>query len=123
MLGAWRRAHREGAHGVCSFWAGLSENVQTGMPFADAYDLATACCFSDQEEVETIRNIAETFRLFRPWEGKINRRVYLEEVRHTLKDRLNGSAPADLAAATYGLPRRFTQDNFKLKGGEDREPD
>ena len=121
MLGAWRRAHREEAHGVCGFWAGLSENVQTGMPFTDAYDLSTACCFSDYEETDTIRDISEIFRLYRPWEGKTNRLVYLAEVRHTLESRLNGSTSDDLATAVYGLPRRFIVGNFKCEGEADQD--
>ncbi|PKB79176.1 MAG: hypothetical protein BZY88_14690 [SAR202 cluster bacterium Io17-Chloro-G9] len=118
MLGAWRRAHREGLHEVCRFWLDLTDNVQTGMPFDDAFDLTTACWFADRWDVGVLRTIAEVFRLYRPWEGKVNRKVYLAEVKDALGEKLNGSVATDFAAV-HGLPRRFVQGTFKSNEDDD----
>ena len=107
FLSAWRRAHHRETHELCGLWADLSVNVQAQIPFPDAYDLAVAHWLADRWGLDSLKSITELYRLYRPWEGKVHRRVYLDEVKAVVS---NGSGDGD---ATVGgplfesLPRRF----------------
>ncbi len=117
LLSAWRRAHHEGAHELCALWGDLAENVQSKIPFADAHDLAMASWLADRWGVELLKTVTELYRLYRPWEGKVHRKVYLDEVRSAIGDKPEESAPAELGPLfeefprrlLYGLPRRFAK--------------
>lgn len=107
VLSAWRRAHRDGTHELCALWANLADNIQAKIPFADAYDLAMARWLADRWGVELLRTITELYRLYRPWEGKVHRRVYLDEVRSAMGDEAEDGSSTQLGTLFEGLPRRF----------------
>ena len=114
MLAAWRRAHRDGAHELCALWGDLVQNVQASIPFPDAYDLTIAGWLADRWGMSSLKSITELYRLYRPWEGKVHRRVYLDEVRSIMgngvgeKSSENGGTPFEELPRRflYGLPRR-----------------
>ena len=108
LLSAWRRAHREDTHQLCAFWRDLVENVQAGIPFPDAYDLTIASWLAERWGYGPLGAIAEMYRLYRPWEEKVNRKVYLEEVRATIGEKTDGWANLDdNNLPLEELPRRF----------------
>ena len=107
LLGAWRRAHRDGAHELCDLWADLAEHVQARIPFADAFDLAMANWLADRWSFGSLKAITELYRLYRPWEGTVNRKVYLDEVRSAIDSRSEEGGPEDVGTVLEGLPRRF----------------
>ena len=111
LLSAWRRAHREQTHELCALWGDLADNVQAHIPFSDAYDLAIARWLADRWGVDLLRTITELYRLYRPWEGKVHRRVYLDEVRLAIgeiADEFTEESPSTPISALFeGLPRRF----------------
>tara|TARA_B100000315_G_scaffold234821_1_gene249190 strand:+ start:101 stop:877 length:777 start_codon:yes stop_codon:yes gene_type:complete len=116
LLGAWRRAHRDGTHELCVLWANLAENIQAKIPFADAYDLAMANWLADRWSFGSLKTITELYRLYRPWEGKVHRKVYLDEVRAAIG---NGSGGEMEAGPLFeGLPRRFL---YGLPRGDGRD--
>ena len=107
LLSAWRRAHREEAHELCDFWVDLTGNVQADIPFPDAYDLAMARWLAHRWGVDFLSTITELYQLYRPWEGKVHRKVYLDEVRVAIGEG-PGNYPSDQAGGIFeGLPRRF----------------
>ena len=107
LLGAWRRAHRDGTHELCSLWSNLSENVQAKIPFADAYDLSVAHWLADRWSIESLKSITELYRLYRPWESKVHRKVYLDEVRSAIGSLSGNGATPEAGSILEGLPRRF----------------
>ena len=107
LLGAWRRAHRDGAHELCTLWTDLAQNVQARIPFPDAYDLAMANWLADRWGFDSLKAIAELYRLYRPWEGNVNRKVYLDEVRSAIKTELGDCGAGEANRLLEGLPRRF----------------
>ena len=107
LLGAWRRAHRDGAHELCALWANLAENVQAKIPFPDAYDLSVANWLADRWSIGSLKAITELYRLYRPWEGSVNRKVYLDEVRSAIGSISGNGATAETGSILEGLPRRF----------------
>jgi len=107
LLSAWRRAHREEAHELCDFWLDLTGNVQAEIPFPDAYDLAMARWLAHRWGVDFLSTITELYQLYRPWEGKVHRKVYLDEVRVAIGEG-PGNYPSDQVGGLFeGLPRRF----------------
>ena len=107
LLSAWRRAHREETHDLCALWGDLADNVKAHIPFSDAYDLAMARWLADRWGVDLLRTITELYRLYRPWEGKVHRRVYLDEVRVAIGE-INEESPSTPVSTLFeGLPRRF----------------
>ena len=114
VLGAWRMAHRDGAHELCAMWVDLVNNVQADVPFPDAYDLTIAGWLADRWGMPTLKSITELYRLYRPWESKVHRKVYLDEVRSIIGDGAseNGSNNGSISVEElpqrflYGLPRR-----------------
>ena len=107
LLSAWRRAHREEGHELCVLWADLTENVQAKIPFPDAYDLAMASWLADRWSFGSLKTVIELYRLYRPWEGKVHRRVYLDEVQWALQNASSNGATEEVARIFEGLPRRF----------------
>ena len=107
LLSAWRRAHREEGHELCALWADLTENVQAKIPFPDAYDLAMASWLADRWSFGSLKTVIELYRLYRPWEGKIHRRVYLDEVHWALQNVSSNGATGEIDRLFEGLPRRF----------------
>ena len=107
LLGAWRRAHREDTHELCALWGDLAEIVQAKIPFAEAYDLAITCWLADRWGVDLLRTITELYRLYRPWEGKVHLKVYLDEVRAAIGAITEESSSAQVNTLFEGLPRRF----------------
>ena len=118
MLGAWRRAHRDEAHELCALWANLAENVQAKIPFTDAYDLSVAHWLADRWSIGSLKAITELYRLYRPWEGKVNRKVYLDEVRSAISSISENGATAEAGSILEGLPRRFL---YGLPRRDDRD--
>ena len=107
LLSAWRRAHREEAHELCDFWVDLTGNVRAEIPFPDAYDLAMARWLAQRWGVDFLSTITELYQLYRPWEGKVHRKVYLDEVRVAIGEG-PGTYPSDQVGGIFeGLPRRF----------------
>ena len=107
LLSAWRRAHREEDHELCALWADLTGNVQAKMPFPDAYDLAMASWLADRWSFGSLKTITELYRLYRPWEGKVHRRVYLDELHFALDNTSSNGALGEVDRLYEGLPRRF----------------
>ena len=107
LLSAWRRAHREEGHELCALWSGLAENVQAKIPFPDAYDLAMAGWLADRWSFGSLKTVIELYRLYRPWEGKVHRRVYLDEVHWALENASSNGAGGEVERLFEGLPRRF----------------
>ena len=107
LLSAWRRAHREEGHELCALWADLAENVQAKIPFPDAYDLAMAGWLADCWSSGSLKTIIELYRLYRPWEGKVHRKVYLDEVHWALQNASSNGASGEVDRLFEGLPRRF----------------
>lgn len=127
LLSAWRRAHHEEAHELCALWGDLAKNIQTKIPFVEAYDLAMASWLADRWGVKSLRTITELYRLYRPWEGKIHRKVYLDEVRSAIGDGPDESALTELGPVfeelprrlLYGLPRRLVKSGHGSSHGKD----
>ena len=107
MLAAWRMAHRDGAHELCALWGDLMQNVQASIPFPDAYDLTIAGWLADRWGMSSLKSITELYRLYRPWEGKVHRKVYLDEVRSIMDDGAGENGFHDGAPSFEELPRRF----------------
>ena len=120
LLSAWRRAHREEGHELCALWADLTENVQAKIPFPDAYDLAMASWLADRWSFGSLKTVIELYRLYRPWEGKVHRRVYLDEVQWALQSASSNGANEDVARLFEGLPRRFTYGLPRRYGQEEK---
>ena len=108
LLGAWRRAHREGTHQLCTLWGDLVESVRAGIPFPDAYDLVISIWLAERWGFGLLKDITELYRLYRPWEERVNRQVYLEEVRSAIVEHEgNGSKLDETGVLLEELPRRF----------------
>ena len=109
MLGAWRKAHQDGVHELCALWGDLVQNVQASIPFADAYDLTIAGWLANRWGTSSLKNIIELYRLYRPWEGKVHRKVYLDEVNSIIGNGngKNGNGHGDNVTLFEELPRRF----------------
>ena len=107
MLGAWRRAHRDGAHELCALWGDLVQNVQASIPFPDAYDLTIAGWLADRWGMPSLKSITELYRLYRPWEGQVHRKVYLDEVRSIMGNGAGQNGSGDEGTLFEELPRRF----------------
>ena len=107
MLGAWRMAHRDGAHELCALWGDLVQNVQASIPFPDAYDLTIAGWLAERWGMSSLKSITELYRLYRPWEGKVHRKVYLDEVRSIVGNGVGENGSGDGGAPFEELPRRF----------------
>lgn len=113
LLSAWRRAHRAGSHPICVFWGQLTENVQAGIPFADAYDVTIANWLAGRWGFKLLRAVAELYRLYRPWEGPVHQKVYLEEVQAAISElreewvEHDEAGPDEPDALFRELPRRF----------------
>ena len=107
MLGAWRRAHHDGAHELCALWGDLAQNVQASIPFPDAYDLTIAGWLADRWGMSSLKSITELYRLYRPWEGKVHRKVYLDEVRSISGNGTGENGSGDGGTPFEELPRRF----------------
>jgi len=107
MLGAWRRAHRDGTHELCALWSDLVQNVQASIPFPDAYDLTIAGWLADRWGMSSLKSITELYRLYRPWEGKVHRKVYLDEVRSIMGNGAGENGSGDGGTLFEELPRRF----------------
>jgi len=107
MLGAWRWAHRDGAHELCALWGDLVQNVRASIPFPDAYDLAIAGWLADRWGMSSLKSITELYRLYRPWEGKVHRKVYLDEVRSIMGNGAGENGSVDGGTPFEELPRRF----------------
>lgn len=104
LLGAWRKAHRDGDHELCSLWGEIAENIQADIPFADAYDLAIASWLAEGWGAGSLKAATKLYRLYRPWEGKVHRKVYLDELRSIIGE---GDGSGGPGAPFGGLPRRF----------------
>lgn len=104
LLGAWRKAHRDGDHELCSLWGEIAENIQADIPFADAYDLAIAGWLAEGWGAGSLKAVTKLYRLYRPWEGKVHRKVYLDELRSIIRE---GGGSEEPGAPFGGLPRRF----------------
>ena len=104
LLGAWRKAHRDGDHELCGLWGEIAENVQADIPFADAYDLAIASWLAEGWGAGSLKAATKLYRLYRPWEGKVHQKVYLDELRSVIGE---GGGIEDPVAPFGGLPRRF----------------
>ena len=121
LLSAWRRAHREETHQLCAFWGELVENVQAGTPFLDAYDLIIASWLADRWGYKLPKVIVELYRLYRPWEEKVHRKVYMEEVRVAVSEnkddwvKLGGTIPYENSMLFEMLPPRFLYGLSHLK--------
>jgi hypothetical protein len=113
LLSAWRRAHRSGSHPICVFWGQLTENVQAGIPFADAYELTIANWLADRWGFKLLKAVTELYRLYRPWEGPVHQKVYLEEVQSAISEfreewvKLDEAGTDEPDALFQELPRRF----------------
>ncbi len=107
VLGAWRRAHRDEAHELCTLWGDLVQNVQASIPFPDAYDLTIAGWLADRWGMSSLKSITELYRLYRPWEGKVHRKVYLDEVRSIMDNGAGENGLGDGGTPFEELPRRF----------------
>jgi hypothetical protein len=113
LLSAWRRAHRAGSHPICVFWGQLAENVQAGIPFADAYDVTIASWLAGRWGFKLLQAVAELYRLYRPWEGPVHQKVYLEEVQAAISElreewvKLDEAGLEEPDALFQELPRRF----------------
>ena len=111
VLGAWRMAHRDGAHELCAMWVDLVKNVQAAVPFPDAYDLTIAGWLADRWGMSTLKSITELYRLYRPWESKVHRKVYLDEVRTIIGNGAGNGASEngghDGGISVEELPQRF----------------
>ena len=112
MLGAWRKAHQDGSHELCALWGDLARNVKASIPFADAYDLTIAGWLANRWGLSSLKNITELYRLYRPWEGKVHRKVYLDEVNSIIGNGNgeNGNVKngnGDGVTLFEELPRRF----------------
>jgi len=107
VLGAWRRAHRDEAHELCALWGDLVQNVQASIPFPDAYDLTIAGWLADRWGMSSLKSITELYRLYRPWEGKVHRKVYLDEVRSIVGNGAGENGAGDGGTPFEELPRRF----------------
>ena len=131
LLGAWRRAHRDEAHELCALWANLTENVQAKIPFPDAYDLSVANWLADRWSIGSLKAITELYRLYRPWEGSVNRKVYLDEVRLAIGSISGNGASAETGSILeglprrflYGLPRRYDNDRAAARHDDDEDDD
>ena len=104
LLSAWRKAHRDGDHELCSLWGELAENIQANIPFADAYDLAIASWLAEGWGAGSLKAVTKLYQLYRPWEGKVHRKVYLDELRLVIGE---GDGSGGPEAPFGGLPRRF----------------
>jgi hypothetical protein len=104
LLGAWRKAHRDGDHELCSLWGEIAENIQADIPFADAYDLAIAGWLAEGWGAGSLKAVTKLYRLYRPWQGKVHRKVYLDELRSIIGE---GDGSGGPGAPFGGLPRRF----------------
>ena len=131
MLGAWRRAHRDEVHELCALWSDLAENVQASIPFPDAYDLTIAGWLADRWGMSSLKSVTELYRLYRPWEGKVHRKVYLDEVRSIVGNGAgeNGSRDGSIPFEElprrflYGLPRRPLADAQAAKSADSEDED
>ena len=131
LLSAWRRAHREGDHELCALWADLTTNVQADIPFPDAYDLAMASWLADRWSFDSLKTITELYRLYRPWEGKVHRRVYLDEVHSALDNPSSNGVIGESDRLfegfsrrfLYGLPRRHDERGKVLTDDDDDDDD
>ena len=131
LLGAWRRAHRDEAHELCVLWANLTENVQAKIPFPDAYDLSVANWLADRWSIGSLKAITELYRLYRPWEGSVNRKVYLDEVRLAIGSISGNGSSAETGSILeglprrflYGLPRRYDNDRAAARHDDDEDDD
>ena len=118
LLSAWRRAHREEGHELCALWADLTVNVQAKIPFPDAYDLAMASWLADRWSFGSLKSIIELYRLYRPWESKVHRKVYLDEVHWALQNASSNGAAGEVDRLFEGLPRRFFYGMSRRNGQE-----
>ena len=107
VLGAWRMAHRDGAHELCAMWVDLVNNVQADVPFPDAYDLTIAGWLADRWGMPTLKSITELYRLYRPWESKVHRKVYLDEVRSIIGNGASENGSNNGSISVEELPQRF----------------
>ena len=107
MLAAWRMAHRDEAHELCALWGDLVQNVQASIPFPDAYDLTIAGWLADRWGMSSLKSVTELYRLYRPWEGKVHRKVYLDEVRAIMGSGAGENGSHDAGTPLEELPRRF----------------
>jgi len=87
--------------------------VQAGIPFADAYDVTIANWLAGRWGFKLLQAVAELYRLYRPWEGSVHQRVYLEEVQTVIGDlqgewvKTDEPMPDEPEARFQELPRRF----------------
>lgn len=83
------------------------------MPFADAYDVTIASWLADRWGFKLLLAVAELYRLYRPWEGPVHQKVYLEEVQVAISERreewvsTDEMGPDEPDARFQELPRRF----------------
>jgi hypothetical protein len=60
-----------------------------------------------------LQAVAELYRLYRPWEGPVHQKVYLEEVQAAIGEfreewvKLGEAGPDEPDALSQELPRRF----------------
>ena len=131
MLAAWRRAHRDGAHELCALWGDLVQNVQASIPFPDAYGLTIAGWLAERWGMSSLKSITELYRLYRPWEGKVHRKVYLDEVRSIMDNGTGKNGSGDGGSPfeelprrfLYGLPRRPMPEGRAAKSADDEDDD
>ena len=83
------------------------QNVQASIPFSDAYDLTIAGWLADRWGMSSLKSITELYRLYRPWEGKVHRKVYLDEVRSIMDNGAGENGLGDGGTPFEELPRRF----------------
>ena len=108
ILAAWRRAHRQERHHLCSFWGELIDSVKGGIPFPEAYDLVATSWLASGWGSSLGRELTELYRLYRPWQDKVNLKVYLEEVQRAVEEhRAAQGAHGQGPLALEQLPRRL----------------
>ena len=93
--------------GDCTLRAELPEGSRiSGMPFPDAYDLIVSSWIADRWGYDALNAIVELYRLYRPWEDKVHRKVYLEEVEAAIREHGDGRKDGH-PTPLEGVPRRF----------------
>ena len=67
-----------------------------------------------------MKSIIELYRLYRPWESKVHRKVYLDEVQWALQNASSNGAAGEVDRVFEGLPRRFFY-GMSRRNGQDSD--
>ena len=78
---------------------------------------------ADRWGMSSLKSITELYRLYRPWEGKVHRKVYLDEVRSIMDNGAGENGLGDGGTPFEELPRRFLYGLARRPLAESRSAD